>query len=199
MSEYVSTDKACAMLRISRKRTWHLSANLKIRWKKNLNKKLWCLDDIIKILDYRKAKSYPPDGWIKLDEAALILGWSPRVTRSILLGQGLKPERFNLWGKQNCFYPAACWNEKAVKEIAREFSKRKRTIPPEGWLTFADCMDYLDMNKQRTQYWLRNGNVAFQKLKANRYYYAEDDVVALRKRIRNPITPATKQSHEPSS
>ena len=186
MSEYVSTFCACNLLGINYTNSAKLSKELKIRFKRSLSYRLWNLDDINAILQYRKEKSVPPAGWLRVKDAAKILGWSEPVSRAILIAQGLRPERFTLWIKGKFWRKLPCWNEKAVKEVAKEFKKQKRTIPPEGWLTFADCMDYLDMNKERTAYWLRVGQVGFQRVAANLKHYSEDDVVALRKAIRNP-------------
>ncbi len=185
MSEYVSTFCACNLLGMAYSSSAKLSRQHKIRSKRSLSYKLWNLDDINAILQRRKEKSTPPEGWLLMKQAAKILGWNEGVSRSILLAQGLRPERFTLYRSRH-WRKTPCWNEKAVREIAKEFGKQKRTIPPEGWLTFTDCMDYLDMNVGRTRYWLKVGKVGFQRIKANRFYYSEDDIVALRKAIRNP-------------
>ena len=189
MSEYVSTLCACNLLGMAYSSSAKLSRKHKIRSKRSLSYKLWNLDDINAILQHRKEKSTPPDGWLLMKQAADILGWGEQVSRSILLAQGLRPERFTLYRSKH-WRKTPCWNEKAVREIAKEFSKKKRNIPPEGWLTFADCVDYLDMTKESAAYWLRVGKVGFQRIKANRKYYSEDDVVALRKAIRHPIKSA---------
>jgi hypothetical protein len=188
MAEYVSTLCACNLIGIAYTCSEKLNSRYKIRFKRSLSYKLWNLDDINAILNERKEKTNPPKGWLRITDAANVLGWSEPVSRSIMLAHGLRPERFNLYRpKSHGFYPTPCWNEKAVKDIAKECHKRKRYAPPEGWLTFADCMDYLDMNKERTAYWLRVGQVGFKRVAANRKHYSEDDVVALRKAIRNPI------------
>ena len=70
-------------------------------------------------------------------------------------------------------------NLDAIHDTVHEMSKDEARH-------FADCMDYLDMNKERTAYWLRVGQVGFKRVAANRKHYSEDDVVALRKAIRNP-------------
>lgn len=187
MSEYVSTFCACNLLGMSYSSSAKLNNVLKIRSKRSLSYKLWNLDDINAILEYRKGKSSPPEGWVRITKAAKILGRGTHISRSILIAQGLRPELFSLWQTNKRWAKIPCWNEKAVREIAKELNKNNRTAPPEGWLTFADCMDYLDMNKQRTKYWLKTGKVGFQRIKTNRKLYSEDDVVALRKAIRNPI------------
>lgn len=188
MSEYIDTFRACNMLGISLAHSYRMN-EMKIRSKKNLSYKLWNLDDIQEVLKFRESRKEPPDGWIRVADAARILGWSEPVSRSILLAHGLTPKVFKLWTKGNSFRQIPCWNKNAVYKVKKELDKGNRKHPPEGWLTFADCMDYLGAGKERTHFWLRKFKVGFKRVTNRRFFYAEDDVVALRKKIKTPNKP----------
>ena len=184
MAEYISTFKACNLLDISHHQSWRLSRDFKIRCKKNLSYKVWNMDDLQRILDKRAASKNPPDGWLRIGDAATILGWSEPVARSIMLNRGLTPKLFRLWIKGNRYLNIQCWNKKAVHDIAMELRLENRKHPPEGWLTFADVMDYLGTDKYRTRVWLNKFNVGYKTVGTRRRHYSEDDVVAMRKAIK---------------
>lgn len=185
MAEYISTFKACNLLGISHSMSWRMTKDYRIRSKKNLSYKMWNMDDIQRVLDRREAHKNPPDGWIRIKEATEILGWSEPVSRSILINHGLTPKIFRLWTKGKRYVNVRCWNKKAVHDIAMEVRLERRKHPPEGWLTFADVMDYLGFNKNRTRFWLNRFNVGYKVVNARRRHYCEDDVVAMRKALRN--------------
>lgn len=181
MTEYISTFKACNLLGISTSQSGRLARDFKIRFKKDFTSKVWNLDDINAELDRRRRYKKPPEGWLQIDDAAAILGWSPPIARSILLAQGLTPKLQKIWTKGKQYRKIPCWNKRAVQQIAAELRRSNRKHPPEGWLTFNDVRDYLGAGVSRTRTWLRKFKVGYIKGSDRRFFYAEDDVVALRK------------------
>ena len=195
MTEYIPTFKACNLLGISTSQSPRLARDFKIRFKKDFTYKVWNLDDINAELERRRRHKKPPDGWLQINDAAEILGWSPPVAKSIMLAHGLTPERFKIWTKGKAYKHVPCWNKRAVQQIAAELRRSKRRHPPEGWLTFNDVRDYLGAGIARTRTWLRKFNVAYIKASDRRFFYSEDDVVALRKHMKTHTAQRTPIPH----
>lgn len=181
MTEYIPTFKACNMLGLGLNQSSRLTHDFKIRSKKDFTYKVWNLDDINAELERRRRHKNPPDGWIRMDDAAELIGWSAPVARSIMLAHGLTPELKKIWTKGKKYRMIPCWNARAVRQIAAEIRRSNRKLPPEGWLTFSDVRDYLGAGTARTRTWLRKFKVGYKKVNNRRFFYAEDDVVALRK------------------
>lgn len=181
MAEYIPTFQACNLLGLSK--SSQLSSKYKIRFQRQLSYKLWNMDDIQAVLDKRKRDSVPPKGWMRLKEVAKYIGRSPGISRSILMAYGIKPEAKRLWIR-NKYRLVPCWSKLAVREVIGQIRATRRKTPPEGWLTFADCMDYLSVSKDKTRSMLKRFNVGYQILNTNRRYYVEADVIAMRKAIK---------------
>lgn len=187
MQEYIDTFKACALLGIPYNQSRRLSHDFGLTAKKEFTSKVWSRPQIEQILAQLREKARPPKGWIQLAEAADILGWSQPVSRSLLLAHGLKPKLFRLWKhKRRQYRQTPCWHKATVQHIATQIRRSHRKHPPEGWLTFSEVMDYLSANKDRARTLIRRYNAGYRKISPRHYFYAEDDIIAIRRFIKTP-------------